>query len=220
MKRCLLLAFLAMPSWADIVVDQSFISGGPDFLSAPINPLSALAQTYTAGLTGTLAGVNIDVSESFGIGIIFPLRVQIQSVSGGIPTGNVLGDITLGTDNSPLSSLIMFPELVPQVAGTQYAIVVDYPTVPSNFGAPPGRWAGNTGDQYPGGQLRVFSSQTQSWTIFSADDDLHFQTFVVIPEPSTGMLILITAVVVSGAKFAVRQFFGLKERVHTGDVAD
>lgn len=225
MKRCLLLTFLAMPAWADTVVDQSFISGGPAFLEAALNPLSPVAQTYTAGLTGILAGVNIDVSKSPGILPIFPLRVQIQSVTGGIPTGNVLGDVTLGTDNSPLSSLITFPELVPQVAGTQYAIVVDYPTVPSDFGRPPGHWSGNTGNQYLGGQFLAFVPETQSWFSFDGGaDDLHFQTFVntainPIPEPSAGILILIIAVTASGARFVARQFFGLNERVHRSNVA-
>jgi hypothetical protein len=197
MKRSLLLVVLAMPCWGS-TIDQSFISGGGSLGTFINECCKFVAQTYTAGLTGTLAGIEIDVSSS----LAFPLDVQIQSVAGGIPTGIILGDMTLGSSSSLLSSLITFPQLIPQVAGTQYAIVVDYPTAPfvvGGSGQGVGGWGGGTGNPYPGGQDLMFlgTSWTDGGGIGSAGFASHFQTFVTntTPEPSTGVLVLTAGVI-------------------------
>jgi hypothetical protein len=168
---------LPVSSSAQSILDQSFTSPGD--LTAVINECCAfVGQTYTAGVTGTLAGISIDV-ESSGP---FPLHVAIRAVAGGLPTTTVLGDVTLGSSSSALSQLIVFPQVIPQVAGVQYTIVVNY------LGAPPpgpgqaqGGWAGATGNAYPGGDLLLSFNGGVSWFVDSPDFDLHFKTFISPP---------------------------------------
>lgn len=168
---------LPLSSSAQSILDQSFTA--PTNLSAVINECCAfVGQTYTAGVTGTLAGISIDV----GSGSSFPLHVAIRTVAGGLPTTTVLGDVTLSSSSSVLSQLIVFPQVIPQVAGVQYTIVVNH------LGAPPpgpgqaqGDWVGATGNAYPGGDL-VFSVDGVSWLVESPDNfDLHFKTFISPP---------------------------------------
>lgn len=74
---------------AQTVVDQSFTS--PNNLGAAINECCAfVAQTFTAGLSGTLAGVNINVIPSENSP--FALHVAIDTVtSTGEPSSLLTG---------------------------------------------------------------------------------------------------------------------------------
>lgn len=190
MKRSLLLVVLVVPGWGSML-DQSFVSGGGTEIGLINECCKYVGQTYTAGLTGTLAGINIDVT---GNTTTYPLDVQIQSVAGGLPTGIVLGDATVGSGTSLLPSLIMFPGTIAQVAGTQYAIVVDYPTAPSpGAGQNVGTWAGGAGSNlYPGGQDVILLGG--SWVV-QTNVESYFQTFVnTTPEPGTWVLMPSAAV--------------------------
>src|SRR5262249_8251980 len=157
-SRCvlvlLLLLALGLPSQAQAILDESF--NGPTNLAAAINECCAfVGQTYTAQVTGVLTGISIDVSLSASS---FPLHVAIRSVSGGVPTATILGDVTLSSNTSTLPQLIVFPQLIPQVAGVRYAIVVNYQGAPpEGAGHQQGLWNGATGNGYPGGDL-VLSS--------------------------------------------------------------
>lgn len=167
----------AYPAIAQTVLDQSFTS--PTNLGASINGCCAfIAQTFTAGLTGTLAGVNIDVSSPENS--TFPLHVAIHTVtSNGEPSSTILGETTLDSNSAPLSLLITFPQVINIVAGERYAIVVNYQ------GAPPpganqfqGLWSGATGNVYTRGDLYA-SVDSSSWFPTSlGDHDVHFQTYV------------------------------------------
>ena len=84
-----------------------------------------VGQTYTAGRTGTLSGVAVSVRAAFGSKL--PLRVSIRDTVVGLPGNAILGTTTLGTAESPLTSIIQFSPPVTQLKGQQYAIVVDYP---------------------------------------------------------------------------------------------
>ncbi|HMK38011.1 MAG TPA: hypothetical protein VK569_01645, partial [Bacteroidota bacterium] len=107
------------------LVDQSSTSGGN--AGASINECCRfIAQTYTAGRTGGLTGVNVDVLSSSS----YPLNVAIRKAPGGIPGSIILGETTLGTGGAPFSLFIPFTQSIPQVAGTQYAIVLSYPAAP------------------------------------------------------------------------------------------
>ena len=154
------------------VLDQSFTA--PDNLICLINEAYRyIAQTFTAGMTGTLAGVNINVVPLD----VYPLHVAIHSVTGGMPSTAILGETTLGSSSAPLSQFITFPGVINIVAGVQYAIVVDYPTAP-----PPGAmqakgyWRGAIGDVYTGGDI-CYSNDGSSWSRH-AGFDVHFQTYV------------------------------------------
>jgi hypothetical protein len=169
------------------VLDQEFVE--PIDLYALINEgFTFVGQTYTAGLTGTLTGVNIDVDSFFNdsnphITEEFPLRVAIHEVSAGFPTPNILGETILDSSSASLNDFISFSQTIPQVIDKQYAIIVNY------FGAPPARqgigsWNGIVGNKYLGGQL-VFSNNITQWNVFE-DGDLNFRTFV-IPDETTSV---------------------------------
>ncbi len=169
------------PSAGQPIVDQSFTS--PYNMGANINECCAyVAQTFTAGMTGTLTGVNINVLPRSDANS--NLHVAVHMVENGLPTWNVLGSTTLNSAGSPLSELITFPQPIPVVAGVQYAIVVSYVNAPppgaGNF---QGIWSGATGDVYKGGEMLAFDGN--SWIYGGSGYDVHFQTYV-IPIFNTG----------------------------------
>jgi len=153
--------------------DQSFI--WPHSLGSAINEgFRYIAQTYTAGADGTLAGIFLGV-QSQGR---YPLYVAIRGVKDGVPDSTVLGEINLGTSAPPPWPVpVIFPQEVRQVAGEQYAIVVHYPDAPpAGVGQVQSTWTGATGDPYPGGKM-CMSTDGDSWRV-EDDYDLHFQTFI------------------------------------------
>lgn len=153
--------------------DQSFIS--PHNLGAAINEgFGFVAQTYTAGITGKLAGVFIGVQSQSK----HPLHVTVRGISDGVPDSTILGQATMPSSLPPPWPVpIVFPEEIEQVAGTQYAIVVHYPgALPSGAGRGQGTWTGATGNPYAGGRL-CMSVDGNSWRV-EEDSDLHFQTFI------------------------------------------
>lgn len=166
-------------------LDQSFTS--PNNEGANINDgFAFVAQTFTAGLSGTLAAVSVDI-VGYNTGVA-PLRIEIRGVSDGHPNEIVLGSTTLASRSSSLSDMIFFSQVIPITAGSQYAIVANY------VGAPPhgpgnvqGGWGGAGGatDYYPGGGLFASNDEVQ-WEPGSGPgyyDDQHFETWVVVPEP-------------------------------------
>jgi len=186
LRFCLVLLFLTcapFPTRAD-KIDQSFT--GPITGGADINECCAfIGQTYTAGLSGTLAAVSLDVVETPGNS--FPLVVQIRTVSGGFPTTTVLGETITTAFGS--GDLIKFSQVIPQITGTQYAIVVSF------LGAPPegpghgvGTWFGSGG--YGGGMLVASDDGGITWPNAFVDFDQHFVTHVnTVPEPGVFLLL-------------------------------
>jgi hypothetical protein len=172
-----ILAGLVPGARAAPLVDQSFTV--PGNLGADINECCRfLAQTFTAGRTGVLEGINIDVTG------FKPsrLHVAIRTVEGGRPTSTVLTETTLDSNSAPLSRLITFPAQVTVAAGMQYAIVVNYE------GAPPpgadqgqGIWSGAIGDVYPRGALLSSALEGVSWSSPNTEGDVHFRTYVSVP---------------------------------------
>ena len=179
------------------VLDQSFV--------APTDAFNAIlggefiGQTYTAGITGRLSGVNLDIffcKPSQGCTPItdtrFPMQISIYDTFNGLPT-TVLGSATLpAAQEAPLSLLITFPQVITETAGEQHAIVVNFPgstpgpccPFPNN-----GIWRGSDANPYPGGTLVDSVDGGVSW-IAESRFDLHFQTYVEsIPEPDTLLLV-------------------------------
>jgi hypothetical protein len=155
------------------VVDQSFTE--PHNLGAAINECCRfIAQTFTAGLTGDLAGVNVNV-QGFRSS---RLHVAIRAVADGTPTPTVLGETTLSGNSAPISQLITFPAPIAVTAGTQYAIVVNYEGgPPPGPGQAQGNWSGATGDAYPRGGLFASFSDGVSW-FAETGFDLHFRSYL------------------------------------------
>ncbi len=101
------------------VDNRSVDAGGPFGAS--------YAQIFTAGLTGSLDQVDVLLAKVAGTTAAF--TVQIQAVSGGVPSGSVLGTTTVSAASVPDSSTgagwITIPiGPVAVTAGTQYAIVL------------------------------------------------------------------------------------------------
>ena len=199
-RSCLGLVFIAgwiQPTFGQgVTVDQSFTA--PTNVTALINECCAfVGQTYTAGITGTLSGVSVDVLN-LNVGSAFPLDVQIRTVVNGLPTTTILGEANTRTFS--LGDMITFAQQIPQLAGEQYGIVLHF------LGAPPqgaghavGTWLGaldqNDGAAYPGGSAVRSFDQGITWSLPPPDSfqfDSHFRTFVT-PVPEQTSLALIGA---------------------------
>ena len=161
------------------LLDQSFTT--PSDLSAGLFGLPVSeAQSYTAGITGTLQGVAIDVTA---VDQTLVARIRIETVSSGIPTNVVLGTARAsGGGNLSINTVIPFSTPIPQVAGQQYAILVDYPEAPpfeDNI-LETADWNGATGNAYPAGTLLSTFDGGATWQSFAAEGfDVHFRTFVI-----------------------------------------
>lgn len=164
-------------------LDQSFTAGSDLGTSQP-GFFALVGQTYTAGLTGVLTGVRLDLTETDTV----PLRVTIEGVAGGLPNGVILGSTIFPSTSATLADLIPLPGAISQVAGQQYAIVTDFPAAIPAFGI----WHGATRNLYPSGDEVLGDGTT--WSFGSLGDfDLHFQTFVIpagVPEPGIGGLLI------------------------------
>jgi hypothetical protein len=160
-------------------LDQSFTSG--DDLSDGLYGKPALmAQSYTAGISGTLQGVAIDVTA---IDTSQVARIQIEAITNGLPSNVVLGQARAASGGDlAISTVIPFTTTIAQVAGQKYAILVDYPDAPPfvNGIENTASWNGSDGNLYPGGTLFTTFNNGTTWQSFESEGvDLHFQTFVI-----------------------------------------
>jgi hypothetical protein len=153
------------------LIDQ--VSWAPVNLGNAINDCCRYAaQTFTAGVSGTLTGVVLDISSSTGE----PLTVAIRDTDGVQPLGSVLS-FAIVPSATPGDMILLPP--IPVVAGVRYAIVVSYdgapPPGPSGY---QGNWAGATDNTYPDGEIFLSYLDGMSWGINYPDYDLHFETYV------------------------------------------
>jgi hypothetical protein len=160
-------------------LDQSFTSGG-DLSDGLYGHPVLMAQSYTAGITGTLQGVAIDVSA---LDPTLVARIQIEAIAGGVPSNIVLGQARAAkAGDLSINTVIPFSTSIPQVAGQQYAILVDYPEAPPfvNGIENTASWNGSDGDLYPAGTMFSTFDNGATWTSYQSNGfDLHFQTFVI-----------------------------------------
>ena len=173
---CSIFAVKSTQEPATTVIDQSSISEND--LAAYVNECCKfVAQTFTAGITGTLAGVTIDVKAIPYSP--FHLHAAIRTVTtNGVPSPTILGEITLKSGSAPISQFISFPQTIHIIAGDQYAIVVNYEGAPTaGKGQGQGIWLGATDDTYSGGDGYTSISDGISWVQMEGED-LHFQTYV------------------------------------------
>jgi hypothetical protein len=158
------------PSFAD----GSTATRGPDNPS----PLS-LAQTFTAGLSGGLDGVDLPLAraaETAG-----PLTVEIRNVIEGVVPGTMVlasesvEATTVPTESQGLAFIaIRFDEPATVEAGVRYAIVVY--TGDSNFY----RWGLDSSNPYAGGSsFTTRASPPVDWGGPGFDFDFAFKTFVL-----------------------------------------
>lgn len=160
-------------------LDQSFTT--PSDLSAGLYGLPVFeAQTYTAGITGTLQGVALNITA---VDPTLRARIQIRSLTAaGVPSNTTLGEARANPGNLSLATVIPFSNAIPQVAGQQYAILVDYPEAPpfQNATIEAADWIGATGNAYAAGTLMSTFDGGATWQSFVDEGfDVHFRTFVI-----------------------------------------
>ena len=173
------------------VIDQSFTS--TDDVNNLINEGARfVAQTFTAGRTGLLAGVSVDVFDCCSSP--YTLSIALRTVGpDGTPTNLVLGEARAASCCPPLSQIVTFAQPIRVVAGTQYAIVASYPDAPfAGSGRGQGAWLGSSTDGYPGGRSLSYYSIPPvgpGWIEGGGlgSTDLNFRTYVeaVPPVPTT-----------------------------------
>jgi hypothetical protein len=153
-------------------LDQSFLAETNIFFL--INDGSSwVGQTYTAGKTGDLVGVAVDVNAA-NTGHF--LRISVCDASGGLPIAT-LGEVRLPSGVSSIGNIVNFQKPLPQTAGHEYAIVVNYPDAVSH--SKEGTWYGSSLSDYAGGGS-ITSADGVTWSaVPSVAPDLHFATYVM-----------------------------------------
>lgn len=217
------LALAGAAAQAQIVIDQVYEP--PVSAALVVNGSNAgqpfwLGQTFTAGLTGTLASVDLAIwrAQAVDFGLILKLfdangltlGAELGALAidaGSIPVGYQGNEIpppgvsTLGT-RVDLSSLGIHVE-----AGSSYALVVSaLRTEPVTLQTPLMTWYGSLWspgaiDHYPGGErgYTYASALGPGDSLFPTEplEDLGFRTYVAtVPEVSTAWLSALGALVV------------------------
>lgn len=174
---CALVALAAFAGRASAagIVDQSYTPGGAS-ASFFIESGQSIGQTFTAGITGTLTGVDVEI-QSFGGAPSQSVSLEIVGVAGGAPnTSDVLATATIPPVDIPSSAGFVHVDLgagTSVTSGTQYAIFLST-TAPSCCS---GNWATDSQAGYSGGAEGVINP---SWADLS--NDMGFITYV---QPST-----------------------------------
>jgi hypothetical protein len=163
-------------------VDQQYTATTDNALG--VSSGQSVAQTYTAGMSGSLVAVHLALS----VGSSKPtagLQVSIYDASNGLPTGTALY-----TSASLKPHVASFPSdtwvtvtlpagVVPQVPNSEYAIVL----TSTSAGNKPWNWNGAAAAGYAGGQPDTEFPAGGTWAPYAGgymttSDDLDFQTYV------------------------------------------
>lgn len=186
MKKSMLLAvmlicmlvFVSLPALAlSSTLDQSYDPGYFDSGGFLSYGTSLAAQTFTAGVTGTLTGVELAISHYETP--LYSMRVAIQPMAGGVPASTELAyAVVLPGDLKPdmFETFITLSSGVEVTAGTEYAIVVST-DAPLTIGQ--GTWHGNYPGGYPDGKVCYYAGY---WAC--NDSDFGFRTYVTVDTSS------------------------------------
>jgi hypothetical protein len=165
-------AIAATPVAAASTIDQSYAANGTvDF----IHDVIVAGQTFTAGRTGLLTQVDVQIGRLDTPGA---LTVSIQTTAGGTPTGTVIASATVAQASVPDDgdvhdvSVALSPTLI--TAGAVYAVVLAAPTAPADTAW---IWATDSLNGYAGGTAAEGDTKAGTWTIH-ATDDRTFATWV------------------------------------------
>ena len=148
----------------------------------------SLAQVFTAGITGTLTGVVVNVSET-SPAPKGDLVVSIESVTGSalsaVPSGTVLGQTTLRPRQvTNGANSVTFSPGIPSTSGTQYAIVLSDAADPDNLQY---LWSATDTANYQGGSGEY--NRGSGWSVepptANGPVDFLLQTYVQTAMPSS-----------------------------------
>lgn len=167
-------------------LDQEFV---PQITGGINAGVGLVAQTFEAGITGTLSSISAHIVNFDGSTEDFTL--SLYTTSGGIP-GTNLGGVTLTSADFPTMPFVTgtsnftsfdFSGLGLSItAGTSYAIVSSTPETENRYS-----WRSSTNGptDYANGQRYVSSDGGATW-LGDPNWDFAFQTFVVpIPVPAS-----------------------------------
>jgi hypothetical protein len=174
---CALCLIVPGAALAGTIDQQQTGATGPQ---AEVYSNQSWAQTFTAGLSGGLDQVDLNLAQQI-LGHSAPttaLTVEIRNVVGGVPGGTVLGAQSIAPTAPPVYPAngfvaVSFSPSVPVVAGSQYAIVA------STTGGSSGEygWYGAGGDTYTHGDPFFQQPPAGAW-MMPATLDLAFRTYV------------------------------------------
>jgi hypothetical protein len=150
---------------------------------AGIDTLNWGGQTFTAGLTGPLARVDVSLFCFTCTGTFPNLTLSLRATSGNLPTGPDLATTTLPGSSSGASSYVtgIFDTPATVTAGTVYALVVRPVAEPSA-----GTYAVTISSLNPYANGQRLSSGDSGSTWAGASTDLGFKTFVKTGFSSSG----------------------------------
>jgi hypothetical protein len=137
----------------------------------------SVAQTFTAGITGDLDGVDLALQAVDSPAS--PLTVEIRSVIPGSIGATALASAIIQPGSLPTADTafvaIPLATQVPVSAGSSYAIVLYTAAVfPHTYA-----WGGANSDVYAGGTALLTASSPPNNTWTPATDDQAFKTYVV-----------------------------------------
>jgi hypothetical protein len=171
-------------------LDQSQSSFDENGTGTFVSSVNSFAQTFTAGATGTLDKVELQLWRTNAPDA--PLSVELRDAPGGSPGATVLSNATLQASSVPtLKAFLAIPLNAPVTAGTKYALVAHSGTN-SAFGFYTWGTSSLT-NPYPRGDLFVASGSSGAGPWVTGEStgnfvgDMTFRTYVARSATSTGL---------------------------------
>jgi len=194
------------------VLDQSYDPTGHITVSdgfGGFNSNQEYAQTFRAGLSGTVTRVDVFVKRVTGTAGSMILEVR-AGLDNGFPDGAISPEGVLGTATLPSTSVpttsgfvsFVLNNPAPVTLGDLFAIDLHVSSSAGTFS-----WFGSQNDPYPAGNEYEREVGNHGWFDIgtAVQGDLGFRTFVNVPEAGCfGVLTLVAATLLS--RHRARQF--------------
>jgi hypothetical protein len=175
-----LVVAIPQPASAKGKLDQQQPNRDPfAFYSMSADSLNdALAQTFTAGVSGVLDTVELILGRVGDPGdLVVQIRTTEATADGTVPTQTVLGTSVVSSSKISTSlGRIRIPIQATVSAGTEYAIVLLSPSAAEGSDYRVG--VGFGPDDYAAGHVANSTDDGASWFVFPANPDMTFATYV------------------------------------------
>ena len=186
-----------------VVPDQSYFpdtTGGFISFAYPDSSAAGIAQTFTVGQTGTLAGVEIHLANTK-----VPTELLILQTSGGVPIGGLSGTVVLASTSSstfvsdgfatdPDDQVRYFDFSAAGLSVNVGDLLAFQAISDSANGFVPvyGNNPNHTAETYDGGHAFSFAGPSNpDWVTYPVDGDFRFRTYVSVPEPMSAALLML-----------------------------